>query len=568
MAIGATTNVTPLPQVRPPSFRFNGDAQARACLIRRKIKLLYGGFGSGKSALAAPHYIDEAKRGATDQQHGLFTNTIAQLKDGVLPELEKWLKRAGMVLARKVLEYDREPPLEWFRYWERNRIEIPSVKKYRGIATLPCGIHIVCGTLHNQGFKQYQSVEFRTIRIEEIFNIAEVAVRTMIPRCRCGDAGLDDDAELDEDPDCGHLHDVTMIGNPPLGQHWIFEWLDRRELAAKKYYTGQEELDHRNWELLRRGVGKTIIICLPTRDNVRNVGRAYVEELESGFSKDVALRHIDGELIREAAGRAFTEYSSARNVSPVPYDRDRAVYVWLDFDLAPRAAVFVHLLERGEYPDQGPRDERVTHFGVFGEFFNESAMSNRDFIEALIRGGRGLGGDCNYADAQLRGLPIDWDGLRAHQGSIVFAGDARGKDKSRHNDDLSSDWKMVRDSVAQELGDSAYSFDIPESNPQPAIRIHATNSKFCNVAGVRAIHFDPRCRHIQRDAEVCEWDEQGHDLKHCGRGFGGTLWMRTHLIAALGYGVNQVSPMGRDRAPGIDRPRANLRGSYERPNLM
>lgn len=599
-ATGAT-NVAELVPRRIPRFRWNGAAQARAALIRRKTKLIYGGYGSGKSATTPLHYIREAQSGDVSQQHGLFTNTIAQFKDGVLPELEKWLKVAGMARDGKVLEWDREPPLSWFRYWEKAKIEIPSCKKYRGILTLPCGIHIVIGTLHNQGYRQFQSVAFRTIVIEEVFNCSVDAVRVMLPRSRCGDASPegnyleldlidsiesldamfeprqdaeDDDLpplpDDDEDPACGHLHENILIGNPPLGRHWIYEWLDRREEAAKKYYvldgaSEAEEVNHREWDLLHLGVGNMIAICVPTYDNVENVGPEYVEELEDAFSNDVAERLIAGRLKREAAGRAFDEYSSARNVSPVPYDLERALHVWLDFDLAPRAATFAHVLERGEYPDQGERDQGIVHYGVFGEYFHESEQSNRDFILALIRGGRGIGGDCTYPNPKLRGLPASWDGLRSHRGHIYFSGDARGKDKSRHSNDLSSDWKMVQDIVGQELGSNAsYSFELPSANPTPAIGIHGLNSKFCNVAGVRSVHFDPITLLLQRDAEVCEWDEEGHDLLHYGRGFGGgSLWMRTHLIKSVIYGVSQYSPMGNDRT-GISDVETMMERSFRK----
>jgi len=569
--IGKSADVCTLPLIQPhhkvPKFKFNGTAQARAHCIRRKIKLIHGGFGSGKSVLLYLHCVEQSVRD-TDQLHGVFTHTRIQFTAGVLPDLQKRLKRSGILI-----EFNVRPDQSWFRYWQRAGIEIPYLKSYAGVVTLSTGLHLQHGTFHNQSFKQFHSVSFRTLWLDEMFSASLAAVQELLPRCRCGDADDDEDvladSDVDDAPNCGHLHGVTLLGNPPLGAHWIFEWLDKREAAARRNYDGPE-VDHQNWELLRRGVGRMIMVRVPTRDNVRNVGRAYVEELEDGFSGDVAKRYLDGEIVRESAGRAFTEYSSARNVSPVPYDPDRAVYVWLDFDLAPRAAVFCHLLERGEYPPQEAErdDRRIIHFGVFGEFFNEREMSNRDFALNLIRGGRGAGGDCEYEDPVLRGLPQNWDGLRSHRGTIIFSGDARGKDKSRHHDELSSDWKMVRDTVAQEIPSKSCVFDIPEGNSEPAVRIHALNSKFCNVGGVRAIHMDPITKHLQRDAESCEWDADSHDLRHCGRGFGGTLWMRTHLIVGLGYGVNQVSPMGRDRAPGVDRPRANLRGSYVRPELV
>lgn len=489
------------------------------------------------------------------------------------------------------IEYDHEPPLSWFRQWEKQRIEIPPLTKYRGIATISSGVHIVCGTLHNQSFRQFQSVDFRTIRIDEVFNCTLSAIRTIIACCRCGGTSFDDidlaldelfdwledaslnaslverggtEAEEDEEDDgaagCGHLHDVTLSGNPPLGPHWIFDWLDQRESAAKKHYVGPA-VDHRNWELLRAGVGRTIIIRSSTRDNLKNVGYSYLEGLEDDFSSDVAARLIDGELIREAAGRAFTEFSSG-NVSEVEYDPDQLIYAWLDFDLRPRAAVFAHRLERGEYPEQGPRDSGVVHYGIFGEFFSEMPMSNRDFIEALISGRRGVGGDAQYEDARLRGLPENWQGLKAHRGQIIFSGDAQGKDASRHADDLASDWKMVRQVLNAQLrveeDEGVWSIQVAKKNPHPAVGIHTLNGKFRNAAGVRSIHIDPKAKHLLKDAETCEWDEVGHDLRHCGAGFGGTLWMRTHEIKALIYGVFPLSPYSIDTDPDDEIPTGRL----------
>jgi hypothetical protein len=554
--------------VKPARFRPNGDAQARAIFVNRKIKLVHGGLGSGKSVLHFLRYIRQAQLGATEQLHGLFTHTVTQFTSGILWNMEKRLKRCGIAL-----EYDHEPPPSWFRYWEKAQIPIPHLQKYRGIVTLfPLGIFIQHGTFHHQSFRQFHSVDFRTLAIDEFFDASEEAIRDLIPRCRCGDADDADDEDIggpddiEEDvPDCGHLHEVELYGNPPLGRHWIFQWLDRREIAAKKHYDGPP-LDHQNWELLRRGIGKMVMIRVSTRDNLRNTGHAYLEELEAGFSNDVATRYIDGEIVREAAGRAFKEFSTARNVSEVGYDPARTLHVWLDFDLAPRAAVFAQRLNFGEYPEQGPRDVGLIHIGVFGEFFNEAEMSNRDFILALIRGERGMGGDCEYLEPHLRGLPDNWDGIRSHRGKVVFCGDATGRSKSRHSDNLGSDWTMVRDIARRELDTSIrWSIRVAKKNPDPSIRIFTTDSRFCSVAGVRQIHLAPRVVHLRKDAEVCEWDEAGHDLRHCGRGFGGTLWMRTHLIAALGYGVLSEAPMHLDPVGGGSpkRHRANFESEFE-----
>src|SRR5438045_1118821 len=125
--------------LRLPTFKCNGDAQARALLIKRKVKLIYGGFGSGKSILHAPHYIEQSEHD-TDQIHGLFTNTYTQFIDDILPDLEERLLPSGIAI-----KYDREPPPEWFRAWEKARKPYPRLRKYRGILTLSTGLHVVCG---------------------------------------------------------------------------------------------------------------------------------------------------------------------------------------------------------------------------------------------------------------------------------------------------------------------------------------------------------------------------------------------------------------------------------------
>lgn len=514
----------------PGSFRFNSTAQALAHFDKtHKRVVLVGGVGSGKTA-THPLWAMDRSAFDVDQIHGIFTNTEKQLLSGVLVEMKKWLPKWGVEL-----EYDRKPPKSWFTRWARAGIEIPPVTKYRGYLTLSTGLHALCGTLFNQSYTQYQTIQFGSLRIEEFPNISLAALTFMIERLRCG-AGR-------EVCRSRHRHQAYLLGNPPLGSHpWLFDWLDALEESGKRAYSGTP-LDHRAWPLLKQGIGDTILIQSRTSDNTTNLNDGYEEGLASSYDKDTARRRLDGELVRETGSTAYSEFGN-QNVRAVEYDPHRTLYLCLDFNIEPRVAALAHPLVDGEYPSELKGKVRE-HVGVFGEFFSlAGGMSDRRFAEAMVKGERGLGG--SYPNDDLRGLPANWKGLREHQGPIIAFGDAVGNHRSVHAENLESSWQLV-DAVFTQLrnakGDRIYSRSVPDSNPPPRARVASVNGKLLNARNVPSLYVDQRCRELIKDFQQVVWDETGQALREFRRG---NEAHRTHLSDALGYMIHQLFPMGHE----------------------
>lgn len=551
-----------------PVFTFNSDAQALAHFDEdHRLILLGGGVGSGKTVLHGPHAIrmsaprSEADRKPrqVDQLHGLFTNTQIQLEKAVIPSIKERFVSMGM----EEPVYDKKPPMSWVRRWVRDGIDVPSVARYRGILTAPTGYHALCGTLHNQSFHQYETIQLSTIRIEEAINCTLEAISTLIERVRCSTGGGEHCRKF-------HRHQRYLIFNPPRGAHpWLYAYLDQLEEAARAYYhpllDGQEcecprehgaELTHRNWPLLQSGIGPAVLYRSKTSDNASNLDDGYGDGLAAGMSKDTARRRLDGEIIRETAGRAYVEFGD-ENVRPVGYDPDRSLYLGLDFNLSPRAAVFAHPLNPGEYDSRYERPG-VLHLGVFGEFFHVGEMDDRRFALELVRGARGSGGDSqpSYRSEANRGLPPPcdedcepicrrghWNGLKGHRGPIYGFGDQRGTHRSSHAENLGSSWEIV-ERVFLKLG--SYGRDVPEDQPSPRSRVDAVNAKLCNAFDLRSLWIDPRCEELIRDLEQVMWDDNGQELREWRRGSMGTEWHRTHLSDGLGYMVHRLAPGGED----------------------
>lgn len=530
-------------------FKFNSDAQARAHFDKthRRV-LLIGGVGSGKTA-THPLWALDRSRFDTDQLHGIFTNTEKQLMQGVLVEMKKWLPRWGIEI-----EYDRKPPKSWFARWARDGVEIPPVTRYRNILTTSTGLHSLCGTLFNQSYTQYQTIQFGSLRIEEVPNVSMTALTFMIERLRCG-AGR-------EVCRSRHRHQAYLIGNPPLGSHWIFDWLDNLEESAKRSYTGPA-LDHRNWPLLKQGIGDTVLIQSRTADNAINLNEGYEESLAAGYDRETARRRLEGEIVREIGGGCYTEFTD-KNVRSVDYDPNRTLYVCLDFNVEPRIAALAHPLRPGEYPAEWDR-AGVEQVGVFGEFFSlNGGMSDRNFADAMMRGQRGFG-DAAYVNEDLRGLPANWKGLAQHKGPIIAYGDAVGTHRSVHADNLESSWQII-DQIFRQVTDAngrnLYGRDVPDGNPPPRARIHSLNAKLMSALGTPSLQIDPRCRQLLKDFERVVWDDTGLVEREWRRGNQGTEWHRTHLAAALGYMVHRRAPMGRDTETN------QVFDTHERPRIV
>jgi hypothetical protein len=556
-------------------FEFNSDAQVRSHFERsHRYILLGGGLGSGKTVLHGLDLKERAKH-ESDQLGGIFTNTQNTLEKGVFLEIAKLYRSLG----QEIPIFGRRPPIAWFRRWERDGVVIPTVPAYRNILTAPEGTHALCGTLHNQNWHQYETIQFGWIRLEEAINNTFEAVSTMTERVRCLTGG-------ENNPDCARYHHHTrhLIFNPPRGPHpWLVPYLDQLEAAAKDFYhplaPGEHcnacvyldsdgyahpkahgaDLVHSGWPLLQAGVGNALLIRSKTSDNARNQDRGYRAGLAANMSKDTARRRLDGEIVRETAGRAYADYSVDNVYSGVPYDADRTLYLCLDFNLEPRAAVFAHPLVpgRGEFPSEHER-AGVTHIGAFGEYFYAGEMSDRKFALALIRGDRGAGFDTQprYRSEEHRGLPPScnercekvcrkghWNGLKAHRGRIIGFGDQRGTHRSSHGDNLESSWQIVNQEFSA-LGN--YGTDIPEEQPSPRARVDSVNGKLCSALDLHSLWIHPRCEELGRDLEQVMWDDTGLALREWRRGAMGTEWHRTHESDGLGYMIHRLFPLGHE----------------------
>lgn len=512
-------------QPQLPRFDFNSDAQALTALDRKhKFVINLGGLGSGKTAT---HPIWAAERGRYDTAglHGIFTNTEKQLKGGVFVELKRRLATWGIEC-----DYGRMPPRAWVERWAREGIQIPALTDYRSIWYTSDGLHAMCGTLSGQNYKQFETIELSSLRVEEIPNITRMALDTILGRFRCGNCQP------------WHRHQAHLFGNPPVGPHpWLFDWLDTMEESAKALYDGPP-LEHRNWPLLRQGIGNAILIRSRTRDNVAHLGVEYERDLLSAYDKATARARLDGELIRETQGGCYDSFSAA-NVRDVAYDPFRTVYVCIDINTEPRVAVLAHPLKPGEYPSEWEQPG-IEQIGVFGEFFSTSAMSDRAFADAMVVGARGMG-DAGYPDDDLRGLPGNWCGLGEHRGPIIAYGDAWGNQRSQQAEGNASSWQIM-DRIWRGLNDLTvgrrYSRDVPDLNPPARARIHAVCAKFMSAAGKPSLVIAPRARQTLRDCETVVWDENGLAEREWRRPASEAL--RTHCMAGLGYMVHRRAPWG------------------------
>lgn len=509
------------------------------------IILSIGGLGSGKTTADALWLIDRAQWDQS-QLHGLFANSVVQLETGVLAEIKLWLERAGIEY-----EYYHQPPKAWREEWRRRGIVVPPrPANHRRMLVTRTGLHVLCGTLSGQTYRQYRSLQFGSATIEEVTaGISQQAIEFVIERVRCGQRAT-----------CAakHRHQVRLVGNPPdMPDHWLFSWLDRAEqAAARKVGQPEEAREPGTYPLLTAGAGSMVLIQSSTYDNSEFLNENYASNLAENYDRETAKRRLGGELIRISTGRAAESFS-AKNIYPVAYDPTRTLWVMLDFDLDPAVAAFGHPLKHGEYPSEHEREGREV-VGIFGELVITGGISVRRLAEAIVRGDRGSGLD--YRDEGLRGLPANWAGLRGHKTRFVAFGDATGNQRSKAADNLESSWQIVGEifgQVRDEKGQRLYSKDVAEFNDSPRARFHAFNARCESATGIVSFYADPRAEQFLKDTEQCTWDVDGVTLKKWSKRAGGDLYARGHLLDAVSYPIQRRYPLGADRQPTAALP---LRG--------
>lgn len=550
-------------------FELNSDAQALTAFDREhKYVINISAKGTGKTAT---HPLWALERGTWDtgQLHGIFCNTDKQLKEAVFVEFDNALPKYGVGW-----DYGRKPPKEWVAGWIDQGIRFPRLKDYRGIFYTTQGLHAVCGTLFNQSFTQFESLQFGSLRIEEITALSLPALKAILTRLRCGNGRPCKTSDCGKCCRClGHRHQAHLFGNPPVGgaHKWLFDWLDGYEEGALKqyhaladgescdgcFYVTREgrhlprhhgpQLNHRQWPLLRQGIGNAILIKAKTSDNRENLNEGYEDDIAMNSDKATADAWLGGELTREMSVGCYADFSDA-NIREVAYDETRTVLVGIDINTEPRVAVLAHVLKDGEYPREW-HQPGVEQIGIFGEFFSVDAMGDRRFAEAMMLGGRGTG-DAGYQDEALRGLPRNWRGLSEHKGPVIFYGDAEGNRRSVHADNCESSWIILKQTFGGKIKDAKipglakWSCDVPNNNPPARARIHSVCAKLRSFADKPSLSIAPRCRQTIKDCESVVWEKDGlaeYEPRH------GIEKLRTHCMAGAGYMIYARSPYGKDK---------------------
>lgn len=503
-----------------------------------RIIVSIGGVGSGKTMCDGLILLDRASWD-TGQLVGLFANSVTQLENGVLPEIFRWLEAAG-----EEYEYNHQPPEAWRIEWRERGIAVPPrPANFRRILTLRSGLHVLCGTLFNKSYLQYRTLQFGAAIVEEFTNGPTLrAVEFIAERVRCGQRAI-----------CAakHRHQLYLVGNPPDdASHWVFEYLNRAELAAEKHAGAPDEergtAERGTFPMITEGVGNLVLVQSATYANAAHLSEGYAETLAETYDSETARRRLGGELLRVTTGRAAESFSS-KNIMRVGYDPARTLYVCLDFDMEPAVAALGHPLVPGEYPGEHLRAGREA-IGIFGEYVNTDGISVRRMAEMLVKGDRGSG--LAYRDERLRGLPVNWQGLRGQTVRFIAYGDATGNFRSKAADNLESSWQIVGD-VFRQVTDAnrngLYSRDVAEFNPAPRARMNSFNARMESATKIISLYIDPRCEQLIADCEQCVWDELGTRLKKWGRRAGGTLYARGHLLDAVSYLTHQRFPRGNDR---------------------
>lgn len=213
-----------------------------------------------------------------------------------------------------------------------------------------------------------------------------------------------------------------------------------------------------------------------------------------------AQRSMDARDYREqfeaswesAGGQVFHAFDRQQNVRPCQYEPAKVLLVGSDFNVDPMAWVLGH-----------------RHGGRL-EWFDELWIRNTNTQAALdVLHGRYSG----------------------HRGGFEFYGDASGR--GRKTSATVTDYQIIlNDGRFQQLGRSVF---YPKANPNCEDRFAATNAMFCNAAGDRRMHVDPRCKNLIRDLEGRYYKPGTREL-----GDSGDLG---HATDALGYVVHKLFPI-------------------------
>lgn len=261
----------------------------------------------------------------------------------------------------------------------------------------------------------------------------------------------------------GLLYDFWIRGG---GESGIFEpgwksWL----FKTKDFLKPAGHLDPEEYELARQNMDE----------------RSFKQEWEATFL--------------QATGRVTYGWTR-NNCQAIEYDPKEDVYVSLDFNVTPAAAVLTHVNKATETIYQ------------FGEIFMADAWT-----ELLVQ------------EISKR--------LSGHQAHIYVYGDPAGH--KRHTTSKQTDWQIVENTFRAAFGSRVHMRSQKEQIPERA-KINALNARICNAAGERRYFANPtRCKQTVLDMEQCRALPDGSVDKADKE--------RTHWLDCAGYLAHGLYPI-------------------------
>lgn len=224
-----------------------------------------------------------------------------------------------------------------------------------------------------------------------------------------------------------------------------------------------------------------------TKDFVAPAGHIEAEEFElarQDMDERTFRQEWDAEFLM-ASGRVAYNWSN-ENVKPVTYDPNQDVYVSLDFNVTPAAAILAHV-----------ENNQIVH--QFDEI-NMSDAWTQLVVDRIVQK------------------------LAAHNANIRFYGDPAGTHRSTQSH--KTDWQLVEDTIRSKFGNKS-SFHYSRNQIPERDKINALNGRICNSLGERRYFADRRCKQTIKDLEQCKALPAGQIDKSDSA--------RTHWLDAAGY---------------------------------
>lgn len=480
-----------------------------------------GGVRSGKTFLDFLWMIDRGEWD-TAQTHAFFTYVSTQAEEIFSNTINPWLDKVGIEHV-----FNKRPPKAWVESWREDGIDVPFRDRYTKVYTLSTGLHIQLGTLHNQNALNHRGAMYGSVVIEEFTSGPTQADCLFVTdRATCGSGSAYCIAN--------HRHTKHYRGNPAEDDsHWSYDWLADLERRARAIAGVESHATDGDYTYLQRGIGPVVFIPSRTEDNARFLSAGYIDNQLAVLDDDTANKRLGGDMRRRRSGRVYGSFSPA-NEREIPYDRDRTLYVTMDFNKDPAIAVLAHPLRPGEYPSEFER-QGIQHVGAIGEHFNIGGMDVDGIMSNLLAGDAGSDG----------AFPRNFEGLAAHRGDIIFFGDSTS-DFERMG---GTEWKLVDDCMKRYIGER-YSKQVPRHNPLVPLGVRAVNAKFRSASGLISAWVHPRCTNLIHDFQTNVWDKRDPSkLQKYGKRGGSKLWLRTHCADAWRYLIAELFPLGYDRDP-------------------